>query len=156
MTRAICPGSFDPVTLGHLDIFKRAAVHFDELYIGVFTNIRKKPLLTTEERIKLLQETVADVPNVKVVSCGGLLADYMLKNDIQVVVRGLRSVTDYEYEQGQAQLIRAMHPELDTMFLLGRPEYGSYSSSVVREIFRFGGDFSRLVPDNVYEFLKNK
>ena len=156
MTRAICPGSFDPVTLGHVDIFRRAAAHFDELYIGVFTNIRKKPLLTAEERIKLLQESVADLPNIKVVSCDGLLADYMLKNDIQVVVRGLRSVTDYEYEQGQAQIIRAMHPELDTMFLLGRPEYGCYSSSVVREIIRFGGDFSRLVPDNVYEYLKNK
>lgn len=156
MTRAICPGSFDPVTLGHVDIFRRAAAHFDELYIGVFANVRKQPLLTAEERLRLLQETVSDLPNVKVVACDGLLADYMLEHDIQVIVRGLRSVTDYEYEQGQAQIIRAMHPELDTMFLLGRPEYGCYSSSVVREIIRFQGDFSRLVPDNVYGYLKNK
>ena len=156
MTRAICPGSFDPVTLGHMDIFERASAHFDELYIGVFANIRKEPMLTIEERINLLEEAVEGMPNVKVVSCGGLLAGYMLKHDIQVVVRGLRSVTDYEYEQGQAQIIRAMHPELDTMFLLGRPEYGSYSSSVVREIIRFRGDFSRLVPDNVYKYLQKK
>ena len=156
MTRAICPGSFDPVTLGHMDIFERASAHFDELYIGVFANIRKEPMLTVEERINLLEEAVEGLPNVKVVSCGGLLAGYMLKHDIQVVVRGLRSVTDYEYEQGQAQIIRTMHPELDTMFLLGRPEYGSYSSSVVREIIRFRGDFSRLVPDNVYKYLQKK
>ena len=112
MKRAICPGSFDPVTLGHVDIFRRAARIFDELYIGVFNNIRKTPLLQTEERMELLRSAVADIPNVKVVAFDGLLAEYMIANDIQVIVRGLRSVTDYEYEQGQAQIIKSMHPEL--------------------------------------------
>lgn len=156
MKRAICPGSFDPVTLGHIDIFQRAAGIFDEVYIGVFNNIRKKPLLAVEERMELLAQSVSHLGNVKVISFDGLLADYMLEHDIEVIVRGLRSVTDYEYEQGQAQIIKAMHPELDTMFLLGRPEYNSFSSSVVREIIRFGGDCSRLVPDNVYKYLKSK
>ncbi len=156
MRRAICPGSFDPVTLGHVDIFQRAAGIFDELYIGVFNNIRKTPLLSVEERMALLRRSVADMPNVKVVSFDGLLADYMLANDIKVIVRGLRSVTDFEYEQGQAQIIRAMHPELDTMFLLGRPEYNSYSSSVVREIIRFHGNYGCLVPREVAEYLAEK
>ena len=119
MKRAICPGSFDPVTLGHIDIFQRASHIFDEVYIGVFNNIRKKPLLSVEERIDLLAQATAHLDNIKVISFDGLLADYMVKEDIQVIVRGLRSVTDYEYEQGQAQIIKAMHPELDTMFLLG-------------------------------------
>ncbi len=156
MKRAICPGSFDPVTLGHVDIFQRAAGIFDEVYIGVFNNIRKKPLLSVEERIALLEEAVSHLDNIKVISFDGLLADYMVKENIQVIVRGLRSVTDYEYEQGQAQIIKAMHPELDTMFLLGKPEYNSFSSSVVREIIRFGGDCSSLVPHNVYAYLKNR
>ena len=156
MRRAICPGSFDLVTLGHVDIFQRAAGIFDELYIGVFNNIRKTPLLSVEERMELLRRSVADMPNVKVVSFDGLLADYMLANDIKVIVRGLRSVTDFEYEQGQAQIIRAMHPELDTMFLLGRPEYNSYSSSVVREIIRFHGNYGCLVPREVAEYLAEK
>lgn len=151
MTSAICPGSFDPVTLGHVDIFARAAKSFDKLYIGVFNNVRKKPLLTVEERIGLLQEATQQLPNVEVVSFDGLLADYMVANDISVIVRGLRSVTDFEYEQGQAQIIKAMHPELDTMFLLGKPEYNCFSSSVVREIINFGGDFSKLVPGCVIE-----
>ena len=156
MKRAICPGSFDPVTLGHVDIFRRAARIFDELYIGVFNNIRKTPLLQAEERMELLRSAVADLPNVKVVAFDGLLAEYMIANHIQVIVRGLRSVTDYEYEQGQAQIIKSMHPELDTMFLLGKPEYNSYSSSVVREIIRFKGDYSRLVPHEVVEYLNGK
>ena len=154
MTCAICPGSFDPVTLGHVDIFERAARSFDRLYIGVFNNIRKKPLLTVEERILLLQRAISHLNNVQVVAFDGLLADYMISHDISVIVRGLRSVTDFEYEQGQAQLIKAMHPELDTMFLLGKPEYNFYSSSVVREIINFGGDFSKLVPGCVVEHFR--
>lgn len=156
MKRAICPGSFDPVTLGHVDIFQRAAEVFDELYIGVFNNIRKKPLLTVEERMELLAKTMEPYKNVKIVSFDGLLADYMLQHDIGVVVRGLRSVTDYEYERDQAQIIKAMHPELDTMFLLARPEYSCYSSSIVREIMRFGGGYEMLVPEAVSEFFKRK
>ena len=109
MRRAICPGSFDPVTLGHVDIFERAAAAFDELYIGVFSNVRKKPMFSVEERSRLLAEATKHLPNVKIVAFDGLLANYMLQHDIGFIVRGLRSVTDYEYEQGQAQLIKAMH-----------------------------------------------
>ena len=156
MRRAICPGSFDPVTLGHVDIFERAAAAFDELYIGVFSNVRKKPMFSVEERSRLLAEATKHLPNVKIVAFDGLLANYMLQHDIGFIVRGLRSVTDYEYEQGQAQLIKAMHPQLDTMFLLGRPEYNSYSSSVVRERLNFGGDIAPLVPQCVADFIKNR
>ena len=156
MRRAICPGSFDPVTLGHVDIFERAAEAFDELYIGVFSNVRKKPMFSVEERSRLLAEATKHLPNVKIVAFDGLLANYMLQHDIGFIVRGLRSVTDYEYEQGQAQLIKAMHPQLDTMFLLGRPEYNSYSSSVVRELLNFGGDIAPLVPQCVADFIKNR
>ena len=156
MRRAICPGSFDPVTLGHVDIFERAAAAFDELYIGAFSNVRKKPMFSVEERSRLLAEATKHLPNVKIVAFDGLLANYMLQHDIGFIVRGLRSVTDYEYEQGQAQLIKAMHPQLDTMFLLGRPEYNSYSSSVVRELLNFGGDIAPLVPQCVADFIKNR
>ena len=156
MRRAICPGSFDPVTLGHVDIFERAAAVFDELYIGVFSNVRKKPMFSVEERSRLLAEATKHLPNVKIVAFDGLLANYMLQHDIGFIVRGLRSVTDYEYEQGQAQLIKAMHPQLDTMFLLGRPEYNSYGSSVVRELLNFGGDIAPLVPQCVADFIKNR
>lgn len=156
MKRAICAGSFDPVTNGHIDIFQRAAGMFDELYIGVFNNIRKKPFLSVDERVKALEKATAHIPNVKIISFNGLLADYMLKNDIQYIVRGLRSVTDYEYEQGNAQIIKATHPELDTVFLLGQPEYSYVSSSVVRELVSFGGDISRLVPSSVLEAVARR
>lgn len=153
MRRAICAGSFDPVTNGHMDIFQRAAGMFDELLVGVFNNVRKTPFLTVEERIKVLEEATADIPNIKVVSFDGLLADYMLKNDVQYIVRGLRSITDFEYEQGNAQIIKAAHPELDTVFLLCRPNYSYISSSVVRELVAFKGDISPLVPASVVEHL---
>ncbi|WP_297964030.1 pantetheine-phosphate adenylyltransferase [uncultured Anaerovibrio sp.] len=149
MSSAIFPGSFDPVSNGHLDIIRRAAKHFDRLVVGVFNNIRKHPFLPVEVRIKTLKEAVADMDNVEVVSFDGLLADYMLKNNISVIVRGLRSVTDYEYEQSQAQIIKNSHPELDTFFLLTRPEVSFVSSSVIREIYRFGGNISALVPESV-------
>lgn len=156
MKRAICAGSFDPVTYGHIDIFQRAAGMFDELLIGVFNNIRKKPFLTVEERVQALEPAVAHIPNVKIVSFDGLLADYMIKNDIQYIVRGLRSITDYEYEQGSAQIIKASHSKLDTVFLLCQPEFSYISSSVVRELVAFDGDISRWVPPSVVEIIKRK
>lgn len=149
MKRAICPGSFDPVTNGHIDIFERAASMFDELIIGVFNNVRKKPMFSVEERVAILRETTSHIANVQVISFGGLLTDYMIANDVSCIVRGLRSVTDFEYEQGNAQVIKAAHPQLDTIFMLCRPEYAYISSSVVREIASFGGDFGRFVPEAV-------
>ncbi len=149
MSSAIFPGSFDPVTNGHLDIIRRSAKIFDRLVVGVFNNIRKKPFLPVEARVEALKEAVKDMGNVEVVSFDGLLADYMLENNIQVTIRGLRSVTDFEYEQGQAQIIKSIHPELDTFFLLTKPELSYVSSSVIREVYNFGGDISTLVPESV-------
>ncbi len=149
MTRAIFPGSFDPVTNGHIDIICRAATVFDTLTVGVFNNVRKKAFLPVEQRVQALEEALADIDNVQVVSFDGLLTDYMQKNAIKVIVRGLRSVTDYEYEQGQAQIIHQLYPDLDTFFLLTKPEFSCVSSSVVREIYHFGGDISTLVPKSV-------
>lgn len=156
MTRAICTGSFDPVTHGHVDIFQRAATMFDELLIGVFNNIRKKPMFTVEERVEILKKATEHIPNIRVISFDGLVADYMIKNDVNCIVRGLRSVTDFEYEQGNAQVIRAVHPQLDTVFMLCRPEYSYISSSVVREVVSFGGDISSFVPVAVVEAVERK
>ena len=159
MSSAIFPGSFDPVTNGHLDIIRRSAKIFDRLVVGVFNNIRKKPFLPVEARVEALKEAVKDMGNVEVVSFDGLLADYMLENNIQVTIRGLRSVTDFEYEQGQAQIIKSIHPELDTFFLLTKPELSYVSSSVIREVYNFGGDISTLVPESVLiaiEHFNNK
>ena len=156
MKTAIYPGSFDPVTYGHLDIIKRAAEIFDELTVSVLNNKQKTPLFSVEERVNILEKATRNLPNVIVKPFDGLSVNFARENQAQVIVRGLRSVTDYEYEQGQAQIIKSMHPELDTMFLLGKPEYNSYSSSVVREIIRFKGDYSRLVPHEVVEYLNGK
>ena len=156
MRRAICAGSFDPVTKGHIDIFQRAAGMFDELLVGVFNNIRKKPFLTVDERIEALEGATSHIPNLKVISFDGLLADYMIKNDVRYIVRGLRSITYYEYEQGSAQIIKATHSEFDTVFLLCNPEYSYISSSVVRELLTFGGDITRWVPPSVVEVIDKK
>ena len=156
MKRGICPGSFDPVTWGHIDIFERASAMFDELYVGVFSNVRKKPFLNVEKRIEALEKATEHIENIKVVSFDGLLADYMRANDISMIVRGLRSVTDFEYEQSNANAIRSVHSDLDTVFLLCRPEYSYISSSVVREIASFNGDISKLVPPCVAEMINGR
>lgn len=147
--RGICTGSFDPVTTGHVDIFKRAAGLFDELFVGIFTNIRKKSLFTAEERKCLIEDAVKDIPNIKVISFSGLLAEYMQSNDIKTVVRGIRSVTDYEYEQVQAMYLKQMNPSLETIFLLSKPELAHISSSGVKELARFGGNIEGMVSPNV-------
>ena len=123
MSRAIYPGSFDPVTLGHLDIIKRAAAMFDELVVGVLINTAKTPLFSLEERVNMLKNVVSDIPNVKVVGFGGLLVDYARQNDIKVIVRGLRAVTDFEYELQIAQSNRKVAPDIDTVFLTTNIQY---------------------------------
>lgn len=117
MSRAIYPGSFDPVTLGHLDIIKRSAEMFDELIVGVLNNTAKSPLFSLEERVNMLKNVVSDIPNVKVMGFGGLLVDFARQNDVKVIVRGLRAVSDFEYELQIAQSNRKVAPDIDTVFL---------------------------------------
>lgn len=153
MTRAVCSGSFDPVTNGHLDIFERASRMFDELIICVFQNVKKQGFFSVEQRVELLRQSVIHLPNVSVMSFSGLITDFMKEHDAQIIVRGLRSVKDLEYEENEAYMIRHIEPKIDTVFLLTRPEYSFVSSSGVRELFRFRGNIHGLVPDCVEQAM---
>jgi len=157
MKAAIYPGSFDPVTYGHLDIIRRSAEIFDELTVSVLNNKAKYPLFSVEERVKILKEATKDIPNVKVESFTGLLIDYAREKDIHVSVRGLRAVTDFEYELQIAQTNRQLSGgALDTMFLTTSLEYAYLSSSSVKEIASFNGDISQCVPDFVAKLIYEK
>ncbi len=154
MKKAIYPGSFDPITFGHMDIIQRASNIFDELTILVLTNVRKTPLFSADERVKILEEVTKDKPNVKVGCFDGLLVDYAKKNDVHVVIRGLRAITDFEYELQTAQTNRLLSQgSLDTMFLTTSLEYAYLSSTTVKEIASFGGDISKCVPDFVSQMI---
>ena len=157
MKCAVYPGSFDPVTLGHMDIIKRASSLFDRLIIAVLNNRAKTPLFSVEERVKMLEEVTKDLPNVKIDSFSGLLIDYAREKNVHVAIRGLRAITDFEYELQTAQTNSMLSKgELDTMFLTTRLEYAYLSSSSVKEIAQFHGDVSQCVPDFVAELLKEK
>lgn len=157
MKRAVYPGSFDPVTYGHIDIIRRAAEIFDELTISVLDNKAKTPLFSVEERVKILKEATKDIPNVKVESFSGLLINYAAENDFHISVRGLRAITDFEYELQIAQTNSKLSKgKLDTIFLTARLEYAYLSSSSVKEIASFGGDVSECVPDFVADMLYEK
>ncbi|MBQ6886889.1 MAG: pantetheine-phosphate adenylyltransferase [Lachnospiraceae bacterium] len=157
MKAAIYPGSFDPVTYGHLDIIKRSSEIFDELTVCVLNNKTKSPLFSVEERVKILKEATKDLPNVKVESFSGLLIDYAREKDIHVSVRGLRAVTDFEYELQIAQTNRQLSDgDLDTMFLTTSLEYAFLSSSTVKEIASFNGDISQCVPEFVAKLIYEK
>lgn len=150
MKKAIYPGSFDPVTYGHLDVIRRAAQIFDGLTVSVLNNKLKTPLFSVEERVKILQEAVKDIPNVEVESFSGLLVDYAKSRDIHVVIRGLRAITDFEYELQNAQTnAKLSNGALDTIFLTTSLEYAYLSSSSVKEIASFHGDISMCVPEFV-------
>ncbi len=149
MIRAIYPGSFDPVTLGHLDIIRRASRTVNELIVGVLNNGGKTPLFTAEERVEMLREATKDIPNVKVMSFSGLLVDFAKHTDSTVVVRGLRAISDFDYELQMAQTNRKMNPHVDTMFLATSLEYAYLSSSTVKEVAFFDGDISEFVPESV-------
>ena len=154
MKAAIYPGSFDPVTYGHLDVIKRAADIFDELTVSVLNNTAKTPLFSVDERVKILEEATKDLPNVKVDSFSGLLIDYAKSKDIHVAIRGLRAITDFEYELQIAQTNRKLsNEELDTMFLTTSLEYAYLSSSSVKEIASFKGDISQCVPPFVAKLI---
>ena len=158
MRRAIYPGSFDPVTFGHLDIIRRASKIVDELVVGVLNNNSKTPLFSVENRVKMLNDAVSDLP--KVMSFEGLLVDFAKKIDAQIIVRGLRAVTDFEYELQMSQTNSILDDNIDTIFFTTSLEYAYLSSSTVREAAFYGADISRFVPESVvnqvYERLKDK
>ena len=149
MSSAIYPGSFDPVTLGHLDIIRRSAEMFDEVIIGVLNNTSKTPLFSVEERVNMLSEVVSDIPNVRVESFGGLLIDFARQNGVKTIIRGLRAVTDFEYELQMSQTNHIIAPDIDTIFLTTNLNYAYLSSSVVKEVARYGGDISKFVAPEV-------
>ena len=157
MKAAIYPGSFDPVTYGHLDIIRRAAEIFDELTVSVLNNKTKTPLFSVEERVKMLEEVTRDLPNVTIDSFSDLLIDYAARKNIHVAIRGLRAITDFEYELQIAQTNRKFsNGKLDTVFLTTSLEYAYLSSSTVKEIASFNGDISECVPDFVGRLLYEK
>ena len=157
MKAAIYPGSFDPVTYGHLDVIRRASQIFEELTVSVLNNKLKTPLFSVEERVKILPEAVKDIPNVKVESFSGLLVDYAKSRNVHVVIRGLRAITDFEYELQNAQTnAKLSKGALDTVFLTTSLEYAYLSSSSVKEIASFGGDISMCVPDFVAKRVYEK
>lgn len=153
MRRAVCSGSFDPVTNGHIDVFERASTMFDELIICVFNNIKKQGLFPVAKRVEMIQKSVRHLPNVKVMSFSGLLVDFMRKQDARIIVRGVRSVKDLEYEEHNAYLNRHLDPNVDTVFLLTRPDYSYVSSSGIRELIRFHGSVAGLVPPYVEQAI---
>jgi pantetheine-phosphate adenylyltransferase len=150
--RAVCPGSFDPVTNGHVDVITRAAALYDELVVAVLVNPGKAGLFTVDERIELLRDAVAELPTVRVDSFQGLLVDYCRARDIPVIVKGLRAVSDFEYELQMAQMNREL-AGVETLFVPTAPQVGHLSSSLVKQIAQFGGDVSSLVPKAVHERL---
>ena len=157
MSRAVYPGSFDPVTFGHLDIIKRSSAMFDEVVVGVLNNNAKNPLFSAKERKEMLEESVKEFGNVEVISFDGLLIDFMKQNDISVIVRGLRAITDFDYELQIAQSNRKVSKEtIDTVFLTTSIDYAYLSSSIVREYASYGTDVSDFVPEFVVKRLENR
>ena len=156
MSIAVYPGSFDPVTYGHLDIIKRSIRVFDKLVIGILLNSEKNPLFSMEERVEFRTEATKDMENVEVKSFSGLLVDFARENNADITVRGLRAVTDFEYELQIAQINNKLDSNLDTMFFTTSTEYAYLSSTIVREIASYHGDVSELVPPYVEQKLKQK
>ena len=156
MRTAVYPGSFDPVTLGHLDIIERSARIVDELVVGVLNNSSKNPLFSVEERVNMLEEVTLHLPNVRIEAFDGLLVDFAAKCHAGVAVRGLRAITDFEYELQMSQTNRIMCPELDTIFLTTDLKYAYLSSSSVKEIASFNGDISMCVPEFVAQLIYEK
>ncbi|TMU87895.1 pantetheine-phosphate adenylyltransferase [Bacillus sp. BHET2] len=153
---AVCPGSFDPITYGHLDIITRGAKVFDQIYVVVLNNSSKKPLFSVEERIELIQEVTGNIPNVVVDSFQGLLVDYAKNVNAKAIIRGLRAVSDFEYEMQITSMNRVLDDDIETFFIMTNNQYSFLSSSIVKEVAKYGGDISELVPKRVEESLKEK
>ena len=157
MITAVYPGSFDPATYGHLDIIKRASISFDRVIVGVLHNSAKSPLFSVEERVKILTKATKDIPNVEVKAFEGLSVNFARENHAQVIVRGLRAVTDFEYELQMAQTNRMLsHGKIDTVFLTTSLEYAYLSSSAIKQIASFDGDITPCVPDFVAKLIYDK
>lgn len=156
MRTAVYPGSFDPVTNGHLDIIKRSSRVFDKVIVGVLNNAGKNPLFTIEERTEMLKAVTADIPNVEIDSFDGLLVDFAKKKNASVIVKGLRTVMDFEYEFQMALLNKALNPEYETMFMMTDSKYSYISSSMVKELAGFRGDLTGLVPALIIHKIKQK
>lgn len=153
---AVYPGSFDPPTYGHLDIIRRSAKQFDHLIVAVLNNTSKKPLFSVEERKEMLLEVTSDIPNVSIDSFRDLLVRYMKSRNANVIVRGIRSVTDFEYELTLASTNQHLDDEIDTIFMMTNPKYSYLSSSIVKEIAQFHGPVSELVPPAIDKRLQEK
>ncbi|MFT9598101.1 pantetheine-phosphate adenylyltransferase [Mesobacillus sp.] len=153
---AVCPGSFDPITLGHLDIITRAAKVFDELYVVVLNNSSKQPLFSVEERIELIEQVTKSIPNVKVDSFQGLLVDYAESVNADAIIRGLRAVSDFEYEMQITSMNRVLSDKIETFFIMTNNQYSFLSSSIVKEVAKYDGNISELVPPEVEEALLKK
>jgi len=152
MRRAACPGSFDPVTLGHLDIIGRSAALYDEVLVAVGLNASKRRMFSFEERTDMLREATSQWENVKVTSFDGLIVDFCKANGVQVIVKGLRAISDFDYELQMAQMNHGLQG-VETMFMTTNPLYSFLSSSLVKEVATYGGDVSNLVPDVVHQRL---
>ncbi|MEN2443323.1 pantetheine-phosphate adenylyltransferase [Bacillus aerius] len=153
---AVCPGSFDPVTLGHLDIIKRGAKIFDEVYVCVLNNSSKKPLFTVEERCELIRQATKELSNIKVESFHGLLVDYAKQKEAKVILRGLRAVTDFEYEMQGTSMNKVLNDDIETFFMMTNNQYSFLSSSIVKEVAKYHGSVKELVPQEVEAALKEK
>ena len=156
MRAALCPGSFDPPTNGHIDVIERAARHFDHVIAAVIANPSKEPLLSLEDRKALLSEAIAHIDNASVDSFDGLLVDFANARGVSVIVKGLRAVSDYEYELQMAQMNAALLHGLDTLFLPSKPDWSFLSSSLVKQVARYGGGVDGLVPVHVAKALKQR
>lgn len=156
MNISVYPGSFDPVTYGHIDIIKRASKICDKLIVGVLKNSLKKGLFTVEERVELLREVTKDIPNVEIMSFDGLLVDFAKNNEANTIVRGLRAITDFDYELQMAQTNRALYDKADTILIPTSIEYSFLSSTTVKEIASLGGDITKFVAPYVEKRLKEK
>jgi pantetheine-phosphate adenylyltransferase len=156
MTRALCPGSFDPPTNGHIDVIERAARHFDSVVVAVIANPSKDPLFTLDERKELLTDALSHVDNVEIDSFNGLLVDFARDHGVNVVVKGLRAVSDFEYELQMAQMNATLLPGLDTIFVTAKPSWAFLSSSLVKQVARYGGSVEGLVPPGVGKALETR
>lgn len=156
MRIAVYPGSFDPITNGHLDIIERASKIFDKVVVGVLKNKNKKPRFTAEERVMLIEKVTSRLPNVSVASFDGLLVDFARENNANVIIKGLRTVNDFEYEFQMALLNKALDSECETMFMMTNSKYSYISSSMVNELAGYNGDLAGLVPTDIIHYIKDK